>query len=251
MRNAMRLGAVIALSTTTMLGACGGKNDAANGGSGTSTTASSDAAAGTASSGATSGNTGATPPGAPAGAGGATTPADSTKSPNGGTTARMTDPEIVSLTQASDEGEIMTSKVALTKATNPDVRKYAQQMIQAHTQTISKRNALGKAQNLKPAAGAKDSIGDAGKQMVAMLNAAPKAAFDTAYINGQVLSHQNTLQMVQKATGQAQNAALKQMLQQVTPDIQHHLDEAKTLQSKLAGGAAGTAGAAAPAGAGQ
>lgn len=250
MRNAIRLGAVMALSTSTMLAACGGKNDAAANG-GTSTTASSDAGAGTGSSGATSGNTGATPPGAPAGAGGATTPGDSTKSPNGGTTARMTDPEIVSMTQAADEGEIMTSKVALTKATNPDVRKFAQQMIQAHTQTISKRNALGKAQNLKPAAGAKDSIGDAGKTMVAQLQAAPKAAFDTAYINGQVMAHQNTLQMVQKATGEAQNAALKQMLQQVTPDIQRHLDEAKTLQSKLASGAAGTAGGAAPAGAGQ
>lgn len=242
MRNATRLSMALALGTT-MLGACSSKGDAgANGG--TTTTASSDAAAGTPSSGATSGNTGATPPGAPAGAGGATTPADSVKSGDG-STARMTDPEIVSLTQASDEGEIMTSKVALTKATNPDVKKYAQQMIQAHTQTISKRNALGKAQNLKPAAGAKDSIGDAGKKMVAMLQAAPKAAFDTAYINGQVLSHTNTLQMVQKAEGAAQNAALKQMLQQVTPDIQHHLDEAKTLQGKLTGGS----GAAAPAGA--
>lgn len=249
MRNATRLGVVIALSTSSLLGACGGGKGDAGANGGASTTASADAAPGTGSSGATSGNTGATPPGAPAGAGGATTPGDSVKSPNAGTTARMTDPEIVSLTQAADEGEIMTSKVALTKATNPEVKKFAQQMIQAHTQTISKRNAIGKAQNLKPAAGAKDSIGDMGKQMVAMLQAAPKAAFDTAYINGQVMSHQNTLQMVQKAEGQAQNAALKQMLQQVTPDIQHHLDEAKALQGKLGGGAggAGASGAAAPA----
>lgn len=242
MRTMTKLGATIAL-TTAALGACGKTDNSTKGLAGGATVDSS--AGSTASSGATSGATAATPPGAPAGAGGATTPGDSVNSPNGGTTARMTDAEIASLTQAADEGEIMTSKVALTKATNPDVRKYAQQMIAAHTQTISKRNALAKAQNLKPAAGAKDSIGDAGKQMVAKLQAAPKAAFDTAYINGQVMAHQNTLQMVQKAEGQAQNAALKQMLQQVAPDIQRHLDEAKQLQGKLAGGA----GASAPTGA--
>ena len=69
---------------------------------------------------------------APAGAGGATTPADSTHanaSPVPTSTGRMTDPEIVSLTQAADEGEIMTSKVALTKATDiiaaePDVAAF-------------------------------------------------------------------------------------------------------------------------------
>lgn len=151
----------------------------------------------------------------------------------------MTDPEIVSLTQAADEGEIMTSKIALTKATNPDVRKYAQQMIAAHTAMISQRNAIGKAQNLKPEAGAKDSIGDMGKKMTAMLQSAPKGmAFDTAYVNGQVMAHTNTLQMVQKAEGVAQNAALKAMLTKAAPEVQKHLDEAKELQGKLSGGAA-------------
>ena len=242
MRNAMRLGAAIAL-TTTVLGACGRTDTSTKGLAAGATT---DSAAGSRSSGATSGATAATPAGAPAGAGGPTTPADSVHGPASSvptSTARMTDPEIVTLTQAADEGEIMTSKVALTKATNPDVRKFAQQMIAAHTQLISKRNALGKAQNLKPEAGAKDSIGDAGKRMVAELQAAPKAAFDTAYINGQVMAHTNTLQMVQKAEGQAQNAALKQMLQQVEPDIQRHLTEAKQLQGKLAGGAGASASA--------
>ncbi len=227
MRNTTRLSVVIALGASSVLGACGGKGDHA----------STDTAAAAATS--APGATGA----APAGAGGAATPADSvhgTGSP--ASTAQMTDPEIVTLTQAADEGEIMTSKVALTKATNPDVRKFAQQMIAAHTAMISQRNAIGKAQNLKPAAGAKDSIGDAGKQMVSMLQAAPKGmAFDTAYVNGQVMAHTNTLAMVQKAEGVAQNAALKGMLTKAAPIVQQHLDEAKSLQSKLASGGAGAA----------
>ncbi|HEY0776986.1 MAG TPA: DUF4142 domain-containing protein [Gemmatirosa sp.] len=231
MRNATRLGVVIALGTSTVLGACGGKS-----GDTASTDTAASAAASAPSTTASAGGT------APAGAGGPTTPADSVHgggSPVPTSTAQMTDPEIVSLTQAADEGEIMTSKVALTKATNPDVRKYAQRMIAEHTQMISQRNAIGKAQNLKPAAGAKDSIGDAGKKMTAMLQAAPKGmAFDTAYVNGQVLAHTNTLAMVQKAEGQAQNAALKGMLTKAAPIVQQHLDDAKAIQGKLGGGAA-------------
>ena len=238
MRNATRVGAVIALGTSTILGACGGKGDNAS----TDTAA---AAAASAPATTTAGTTAGTNGSAPAGAGGAATPADSVHgsgSPVPTSTGKMTDPEIVTLTQAADEGEIMTSKVALTKATNADVRKYAQQMIAAHTQMISQRNAVGKAQNLKPAAGAKDSIGDMGKKMVAMLQAAPKGmAFDTAYVNGQVMAHTNTLAMVQKAEGEAQNAALKGMLAKAAPIVQQHLDEAKTLQGKLAGSGAGAA----------
>ena len=231
MRNATRLGVVIAIGTSTVLGACGGKSD----------TASTDTAA-VASAAAPAGGAGTAGASAPAGAGGATTPADSTHgnaSPVPTSTGKMTDPEIVTLTQAADEGEIMTSKVALTKATNPDVRKFAQQMIAAHTAMISQRNALSKAQNLTPAAGAKDSIGDAGKKMTAMLEAAPKGmAFDTAYVNGQAMAHANTLAMVQKAEGEAQNAGLKGMLTKAAPIVQKHLDEAKALQGKLAGGTA-------------
>jgi predicted outer membrane protein len=73
--------------------------------------------------------------------------------------------------------------------------------------------------------------------MVAMLNQTPKgAAFDTAYVNGQVMSHTNTLAMVQKAEGAAKDPALKSFLAGARPDIQKHLDEAKSLQGKLAGG---------------
>jgi putative membrane protein len=169
------------------------------------------------------------------------TPADSTGggSPVPGSTAQMTDPEIVTLTQAADEGEIATSKVALTKATNPDVRRYAQEMIAAHTKMISQRSGQLKATGMAPAAGAKDSSAAKAKEMVAMLEKAPKgAAFDTAYINGQAMAHAATLTMVQKAQGVAKDPALKTMLTNAAPVVQKHLEDARALQGKLAGGAA-------------
>ena len=223
----MRMGG--ALVSAAVLAACGGNKDnntGANGDTG--------APAGTVGQAATPGGAGTAE--AAAGAGGTATPADSAGGTNG--TATLSDPEIVSLTQAADEGEIATSKVALTKATNADVKKYAQEMITVHTRMISQRNGQLKASGMQPAAGAKDSSKATVDKMVAMLNQAPKgAAFDTAYVNGQVLAHTNTLAMVQKAVGAAKDPALKTMLTGATPEIQRHLDEAKGLQGKLGGGA--------------
>lgn len=229
----MRMSGVLFVSATTVMAACGGNKDTAandsaapNGTTGQSSVA---GAAGTAE--------------APAGAGGAATPADSTRAPGSpvpASTAQMTDPEIVSLTQAADEGEIATSQIARTKATNPDVRKFAQQMITEHTRMIAQRNGQLKATKMAPAAGAKDSSKATADKMVAMLNSAPKgAAFDTAYINGQVMAHQATLTMVQKAEGVAKDPGLKTMLTNAAPVVQKHLDEAKALQGKLAGGTQG------------
>lgn len=226
----MRMGGVLLVSATAAMAACGGGKDAA---------ADSAAPSGTTGQSGVAGAAGTAE--APAGAGGAATPADSTHaagSPVPGSTAQMTDPEIVTLTQAADEGEIATSKVALTKATNPDVRKFAQQMIAEHTRMITQRNGQLKASKMAPAAGAKDSSAAKAKEMVAMLEKAPKGvAFDTAYINGQAMAHQATLTMVQQAQSVAKDPGLKTMLTNAVPVIQKHLDEAKALQGKLAGGA--------------
>lgn len=227
MTETMRMGRALLLSAAVLAG-CGSR-DQGSGASGETA-----APAGTVGQGGTPGGAGTAE--APAGAGGMATPADSAGGANG--TATLTDPEIISLTQAADEGEIATSKVAVTKATNADVRRYAQRMITEHTRMIAQRNGQLKATGAAPAAGAKDSSTAMVERMLAALNQTPRgAAFDTAYVNGQALAHANTLAMVQKAQAAAQDPALKQMLTAAAPVIQQHLDEARALQGRLAGGA--------------
>jgi putative membrane protein len=229
MRYAKRMNGMLAMGAAVAMAACGGnKDNAAAGG---------DSAAAASANGAVAGTNGT----APAGAGGPATAADSANSAvaDNGNTTRLTDPDIVSLTQAADEGEIATSKIALQKATNPDVKKYAQQMIDHHTKMITARNALLKTTGMQAAAGAKDSSAKTRDQMVSMLNAAPKGvAFDTAYVNGQVMAHQNTLDFLRKAEPATQAAPLKEQIQKATPQVEQHLNEAKALQGKLGGGAA-------------
>jgi putative membrane protein len=233
MGNVKRMGGVLLASAAMAMAACGGNKD--NTAAAGDSAAAASAGTGGAGTGTAAGST------APAGAGGPATPGDSAKGAvaQNGNTSMLTDPDIVSLTQASDEGEIATSKIAVQKATSADVKRYAQQMLDHHSKMIQSRNALLKTNNMQAAAGAKDSAAKVRDQMVSMLNQAPKGvAFDTAYVNGQVLSHTNTLQMVRNAEPVAKDPGLKGMLQKAAPAIEKHLEEAKALQSKLGGGAA-------------
>ncbi len=59
------------------------------------------------------------------------------------------------------------------------------------------------------------------------------AEFDRAYIDGQVAGHQSTLNFLQAAQNQVQNADLRQTITSAIPDVQKHLDRAKELQAKI------------------
>ncbi len=70
--------------------------------------------------------------------------------------------------------------------------------------------------------------------MADMLTAAPEgAAFDTAYVNGQVTGHENTLAMLKDAADKARNADLQKMLTDAQKPVEQHLDRIEDIQGKM------------------
>jgi putative membrane protein len=65
------------------------------------------------------------------------------------------------------------------------------------------------------------------------LKAAKGATFDQQYIAGQVADHQKALDNLKSYQGTAQNADLKNLIQNAIPKVQQHLDRARDLQGKL------------------
>ena len=57
-----------------------------------------------------------------------------------------------------------------------------------------------------------------------------------AYIDYEVGYHQALLETATKALGAAQNQELKDLIQKAAPVVQHHLDRAKQIQTKLGTG---------------
>jgi putative membrane protein len=151
----------------------------------------------------------------------------------GGAGATLGDADIANVIHEVNAGEIAAGKIAQTKASNADVKAFAREMVQAHT-ALDKQGTKASGQTAATNAAIRDSVVNANKAMSSQLqSAASGAEFDKAYIDGQVQGHQNALSFLQAAQNQAQDADVKKMITAAIPDVQKHLDRARTLQSKV------------------
>ena len=149
-----------------------------------------------------------------------------------GTTA-LGDADIANVIHEVNAGEIAAGKIAETKASNADVKAYARDMVQAHT-ALDKQDTKVSGQTAATNAAIRDSVVNANRAASSELQSANSGAeFDKAYVNGQVQGHQNALSFLQAAQNQTQNADLKKLIAAAIPDVQKHLDRAKSLQSKI------------------
>jgi putative membrane protein len=225
MQHVTRWTSVAMLGAALTLGACGGgdKTEAA------STTGDSGMASGEVAAGGTAGSMGAMGDSGAMGAGGAMGGA-------AGNLASLSEPDIMAMVGVSNAGEIATSDVATTKATNASVKAYARKMVTEHRAMQKEADQLATRLNVTPSspdmATQKTQMGN---QMTQQLSATQKgAAFDRQYIDGQVQMHQQTLTELQAMQNTA-NADVKALIQKAIPSVQAHLDEATRIQSQLGG----------------
>lgn len=143
------------------------------------------------------------------------------------TTANNSADSYVTNAALGDLYEITSSKLALEKATSPEVKKYAQQMITDHGATTDMlKSTLAKAgvKVTPPAA-----LDERRQGMIDNLRAASADKFDTTYLDQQTMAHQEALTLHSGFAEDGDNAALKQFASTTTPKIRHHLDMVKQL----------------------
>jgi len=155
-----------------------------------------------------------------------------------------TDAQIAGIVQAACQVEIGYAQLAMTKSQNKEVRDHAQQMIADHSALQRSMTDLNGRLNLTPADSDTGSTLRAQSEDVsAKLNALNGSAFDKAYIDVEVATHQAIIATVSTVlVPNAQNAELKNALQGASPVMRGHLEHARNLQSMLDGGSTSMAG---------
>lgn len=146
----------------------------------------------------------------------------------------MSDREIVGALTAANAAEIELSQLALDSAQNADVKSFAQMMVTDHralneqvhstsTQLDLMSTAGERAENLAESAGDDaDDLRDAGS-----------AEFDRAYMEHMVSSHEQTLQVIDRAAQATNTRQLDQLLTDARTKVQQHLERARQLQRTL------------------
>ena len=148
----------------------------------------------------------------------------------------VTDPQIAAIVVTANQVDIDAGKLAAARGTDPEVRKYGEQMVAAHTGVNKSATELVTKLKVKPEENATSKALQAGgDKNLASLKALKGAAFDKAYIDNEVAYHQQVLDAVDKTLiPSASNADLKALLIKVRPAFVAHLEHAKQLQSSLA-----------------
>jgi putative membrane protein len=170
--------------------------------------------------------------------------------------------EAVAFMAAANQSEVQAAQVAINKATDAEVRRFAQKMQTEHSKAAHEVGELAKRMNVSPEASGQQgqmvqSLQQMSQQMSQQLNSTAKGQqFDRVYIDGQVQAHQAVLDNLQRIAGTSSAAAAapapppggagrdttqgattpQQQAQTMIPHVQQHLEEARRIQARLQGG---------------
>lgn len=142
----------------------------------------------------------------------------------------------------SDAFEVLSSKIALTHATNADIKAFAQMMIDDHTKSTDALIALGGISKagleakMQPGSDGKfvanDLLGDKANELNS-LNSKSNDDFNKTYIADQVQGHEDMVAMLTDYIKDGDNAKLKDFARSILPKVKMHLQHAQRLQKGL------------------
>ena len=143
----------------------------------------------------------------------------------------MTDvaaPNYVAWAWDSNNYEIDAAKVALRKATRPDVKSYAQQMLDAH-EAMLKSLQVSLKNPTREYVPPTTRLSPGNMALIKQLEGAPAASFDNLYLTQQITAHQKAWSLNKGFANVGQDDALKAVATTNVPMIERHFAEAKGL----------------------
>jgi putative membrane protein len=158
--------------------------------------------------------------------------------PTGGASAQtINDAQIASIVVTANQVDIDAGRLATTRATSADIKKFGQLMVTDHTGVNKSATALVAKLGVTPEDNpTSQSLKAEGEKNVAHLKTLKGAAFDKAYVDHEVTYHQQVIDAIDKTLiPGATNAELKALLVKVRPAFVAHLEHAKRLQTAASG----------------
>jgi putative membrane protein len=147
----------------------------------------------------------------------------------------INDAQIAAIVVTANQVDIDAGKLAESKASSPEVKAFGKQMVTDHTGVNKQASDLVAKLGVKPEDNATaQSLKAGGADNVAKLNQLKGASFDKAYVDHEVVYHQQVLDALDKTLiPGAKNAELKALLVKVRPAFVAHLEHAKQVQASV------------------
>lgn len=129
----------------------------------------------------------------------------------------------------ADNAEVAGSQVALQRSANPQVKSFAQAMVDDHGKAASELKSLAAQKGVKVS----DTPSTAKKLEIKMLSGRKGASFDQHYADSiGVKAHEDTIKLFQKEVEKGTDPDVKAWAQKTLPELSHHLEMAQDLKTK-------------------
>jgi putative membrane protein len=122
--------------------------------------------------------------------------------------------------------QVESGRIAETKSTSAEIRRYAQLMVTSHIPVVDALNAILRRKNVTPSNPLLHGAYDA---MLLTLNADRGTAFDRNYVNGQVEYQKGNAALFQQESQDGSDPDLRQFARETLPKIEDHLQRVLTL----------------------
>jgi putative membrane protein len=148
--------------------------------------------------------------------------------------AALTDNNILARLAQGDRMEVQVARIAVVKATSPELRAFARQLADNHSAAENDARTLGQRLKIPEQPAATDTTKAHQQKLAAQLNALPKGMrFDTTYVRHLVDSHSATLSEAKAFEGKATHPEVKKLIQGVVPELERHLSRARAIGKSL------------------
>ena len=124
--------------------------------------------------------------------------------------------------------EVAAGKLASQKAQSPEVKKFAQHMLDDHGKQLAEVKQMAQSKEVTLPAAPNARHQSAMKKLEGMSG----EEFDRAYMSQMVKDHGEALTLVQKTAKQSKDGQLKAAAQKAEPEIRAHLDMAQKLSGR-------------------
>lgn len=138
--------------------------------------------------------------------------------------------EFVTAAAQSDQFEMLEADTVLGQSTDPQVRAYAQMMLQQHAQTKASLAQATARAGLKPPP---EGLDGEQARLLGELQSLKGPDLDKAYARHQALAHRAALTVEQGYARDGDTPAVKQVAASATPIIAQHVTMADQLKAKV------------------
>lgn len=135
------------------------------------------------------------------------------------------DQEFIKKAAQGGNAEVELGRLAAQKASDPQVKNFAQHIVRDHSKANQKLNAIAK----KKGVSVPDSLSEEDTQLKNTLSSLTGAEFDKQYLSAMRDDHQKDIDEFQAESTQGQDADIKSFASQALPTLKRHLAMAQSI----------------------